>query len=342
MGRIFQIVIFGALIVGSLAFAELSNSCSSYNLNWGLDTGTSSLHLCSARHSLPYNHIVKIAVVDTRVEISHEIFKEGMPVMNGVSTVGPASNTLDESKSKIFIPDIYLKHGTHVAGIVQMVTNTALEKRNRTQIIAINGFPNAEDGLSGTIKAFRLAIKSGARIINYSGGGNDISQEEMTVLKEAGAEGVLVVAAAGNDGKRLGSHNYNYYPAGYRLSNVIVVSAVGEDNLLAKFSNYGPMVDVAAPGVEIWSSVPTVKKFEKMNGTSQATAFVTGLAGLLLSQDPTLTPEQTKFIIKESVTKNSKLTSKISSGGTVNADKALGLLQKHLNGIDIFNKSKKR
>jgi thermitase len=177
--------------------------------------------------------------------------------------------------------------------------------------------------LSNTVKAINYAVDHGARIINYSGGGPEFSEEEYFAIKRAEAHGVLFVAAAGNESQNTDKTENYYYPSAYRLSNIISVAATDIHNNLLKTSNWGKKrVDVAAPGESIYSTLPG-GKYGPMTGTSQATAFVSGIAALLLSQNPSLTPVQIKSLILKSVDPIPQLADKIATGGRVNAYAAL-------------------
>jgi subtilisin family serine protease len=121
------------------------------------------------------------------------------------------------------------------------------------------------------------------------------------------------------------SENY-YYPAAYHLTNIISVAATDIRNNLLPSSNWGKKkVDIAAPGENIYSTLPG-GRYGYMTGTSQATAFVTGVAALLLSQDPSLTPSEIKEIILDSADPIAGLKDKLACGGRVNAYRALTLL----------------
>ena len=176
------------------------------------------------------------------------------------------------------------------------------------------------------IESIGWAIDNGARIINYSGGGDEFSEEEYLAIKKAEAKGVLFIAAAGNEHEDTDKVENYYYPAAYRVSNLISVAATDIHNNLLASSNWGKTrVDVAAPGENIYSTTPK-HKFGYMSGTSQATAFVTGLAALLLSKDPSLTPQQIREIIMASVDPVPALKDRIVTGGRVNAFAALSKL----------------
>jgi thermitase len=171
------------------------------------------------------------------------------------------------------------------------------------------------------------AVDHGARIINYSGGGPEFSEDEYLAIKKAEAKGILVVSAAGNEHQNTDLTENYYYPAAYRLSNIISVASTDINNNLLPSSNWGKThVDVAAPGENIFSTLPN-GRYGYMTGTSQATAFVTGIAALLLSKDPTLTPVQLKEMIMSSVDRFPQLETKLVTGGRVNAYGALLALQ---------------
>jgi thermitase len=183
--------------------------------------------------------------------------------------------------------------------------------------------------LRNTVKAINYAVEHGAKIINYSGGGPEFSEDEYLAIKKAEAQGVLVVAAAGNERQDTDLVENYYYPAAYRTSNIISVAATDISNNLLASSNWGKKkVDVTAPGENIYSTLPG-GRFGNMSGTSQATAFVSGLAALLLAKDPTLTPERIKEIILGSVDRFPHLQAKIASGGRVNAYSALLALSRN-------------
>jgi len=192
--------------------------------------------------------------------------------------------------------------------------------------MAVKYYSDANPGavnLANTVKAINYAVDHGANIINYSGGGPEFSEEEYLAIKRAEARGVLFVAAAGNEHQDTDKVENYYYPSAYRLSNIISVAATDPSNRLLSSSNWGKKkVDVAAPGESIFSTLPG-GRYGSMTGTSQATAFVSGLAALLLSKNPNLKPEELKTLIMGSVDRIPGLQDKIATGGRINAYAAL-------------------
>lgn len=178
-------------------------------------------------------------------------------------------------------------HGTHIAGIVSAAGGNGIGTSGvcpSVRIMPLKYYDNSGVGynnLNNTVRAIHYAVKMGAHIINYSGGGADPAQPERLAVEEARRRGILFVAAAGNDGH---SNDLTpYYPESYPLDNIIGVASVNRLNQLLPSSNFGRTVHIAAPGLGILSTLPD-GRFGTMSGTSQATAFVTGAAALLASQ----------------------------------------------------------
>jgi subtilisin family serine protease/fibronectin type 3 domain-containing protein len=156
----------------------------------------------------------------------------------------------------------YNSHGTHIAGTIAALgdNNAGITGVNwRAKIMALR-----IGGVVGTVgeaaEAIIYAVDNGAHILNASWGGSDYSQTEYDAIEYADENGVLLVAAAGNggdDGEGDDNDETPEYPASYDLPNIISVAATDQDDVLAEFSNYGVnSVDVAAPGVNIYSTVP--------------------------------------------------------------------------------------
>jgi subtilisin family serine protease len=133
------------------------------------------------------------------------------------------------------------------------------------------------------------AADNGAHIINISAGGAAPSRALQDAVDYARARGALVVAAAGNDGGDV------LYPAA--CEHVLTVAATDQNDARASFSNHGPQVDVAAPGVDIYSTWPWVGGYFTQSGTSMAAPHVAGLAALVWSAHPHLAVERVTRII---------------------------------------------
>lgn len=205
-------------------------------------------------------------------------------------------------------------HGTHVAGIIGANRNNNLGIMgvcNDVQLMIVRTVPDGDERDKDVANAIRYAADNGAQIINMSFG-KPYSPEKKWVddaVKYAQSKGVLLVAAAGNDNLDI-DVDVHYptanYENGQKAENWITVGALSwksEPNSVAEFSNYGKKnVDVFAPGVDIYSTVPG-SKYEEKSGTSMAAPATTGVAALLKSYFPELTAAQIKKIILESSVK---------------------------------------
>jgi thermitase len=249
----------------------------------------------------------------------------------------------------------YHGHGTHVAGIIAATVDMKAGRGGVAPRVKVSGYtyyvsdgnvdknPTAKklmaQGLSrsealnnhamsklnaeNTKKALVQAIKDGAQIINYSGGGSNPDDEEKAAIELAGKKGILVIVAAGNERSDMDQPGRDYYPCNYNLPNIICVGNIDSHGQIPSSSNKGiKYVHVFAPGQDIFSTLPG-GQFGPMTGTSQATAFVSGVAALILSQDPSLTPKQVKNLIMNTVDKVDSLKHDCLSQGKVNAAAAL-------------------
>jgi subtilisin family serine protease len=207
------------------------------------------------------------------------------------------------------------EHGTHVAGII-----AGLPNGNETQygvaskvakIMSVRTVPNGDERDKDVANAIRYAVDNGAKVLNMSFG-KPVSPGKNVVwdaFKYAQDKGVLLVKAAGNENEDVAEHLA--YPTNFKnvadekpfVNNVLVVGASTNDNnaLRASFSNYNKkMVNVFAPGQEIYSTVPH-SEYKYLQGTSMASPVVAGAAAVLLAYMPNLTPAQ----IIESLVKSS-------------------------------------
>lgn len=210
----------------------------------------------------------RIAILDTGIKSSHEDLSGKVVASKNFTT----SKTVDDKYG----------HGTHVAGIAAAVTNNGKGVAGvgfkcslmNGKVLGDNGSGQWSWIASGII----WAADNGAKVINMSLGGSSGSQAISDAVDYAWNNGVVVVAAAGNEETDAPS-----YPAFY--SNVIAVAATDQNDNRASFSNFGSWVDVAAPGVSILSSYIRYRPpYVFMSGTSMASPHVAGLAGLLASQ----------------------------------------------------------
>jgi subtilisin family serine protease len=225
-------------------------------------------------------------------------------------------------------------HGTHCAGIV------GAEGDNNLGVAGVNwkveimplkfmgrgGFGSTKDA----IEAINYVIarkKDGVnvRVISASWGSQSRSRALEDVIRKAGEADILFVAAAGNDGAD--ADRRPHFPSGYKLPNVISVAALDRKDALASFSNYGAKgVHLAAPGKDILSTWLN-GAYEEHSGTSMATPFVAGVAGLVLSVDQNLSVAELRERLFGTVDRLDALRGKVVTGGRVNAARAVGAVQ---------------
>lgn len=290
-------------------------------INWGISPNfkKSSINLVEGWKKFEKKSEVVVAVVDTGIDPNHPYLRKNLFVKNGAISAANYGVDFSDKKKQTNTPIDTHGHGTHVAGIIKSVFP-------EVKILPIKYFnPKAsgEDNLKSTIKALEYAVAQNVDIINYSGGGPKASPQEKKILEEAREKGILIIAAAGNEKSNIDIEDNAYYPASYGLANIITVSAHNEFNQIISSSNWGQhSVDIAAPGHKIRSSVPNFAA-KLMTGTSQATAFVTGVAALVKSNYPKLSYSQIKNIIVSSSRKMQSLKGKVLGGGKLDAARAL-------------------
>ncbi|MCX2476143.1 S8 family peptidase [Pedobacter sp. MC2016-05] len=205
-------------------------------------------------------------------------------------------------------------HGSHVAGIIAADRTNNLGIKGVADNVVIMGVrvtPNGDERDKDVANGIRYAVDNGAKVINMSFG-KAYSWDKAVVneaMKYAASKDVLIVQAAGNENKDIDTENNfpNHKDLDEKtIASWITVGASGpkdDETLKASFSNFGKtQVDVFAPGVQIYSTVPG-SKYKNLNGTSMASPVVAGLAGLIRSYYPKLTAAQVKEIIVKSVSK---------------------------------------
>jgi thermitase len=245
---------------------------------------------------------VTVAVIDTGIDYTHPDLVASYA--GGDDFLTPDGDPMDDHG-----------HGTHVSGTIAAAMNN------------LTGDPADEEGVVGVApharilaykvcdatgncddfaieRAIAQAIVAGARVINMSLGGPEYSQSMSDAVQDAWNAGLVIVAAAGNDGTTT-----QFYPAGYL--NVVSVGAFDEDSRRASFSNYGSWVDISAPGNVIMSSYPMaqcalsttpgdVGCYTWLSGTSMAAPHVSGAAALVWSRGDVTSNRQVVDILLNS------------------------------------------
>ena len=206
-------------------------------------------------------------------------------------------------------------HGTHCSGIIAAVRKNGIGMdgiADNVKIMMVRAVPDGDEHDKDIANAIRYAADNGAQIISMSFG-KDFSPEKNWVddaVRYAQTKGVLLVHAAGNDHKNIDSlenfPNPVFIDSTGRAKNFVTVGASGDatnGGFTASFSNYGKNeVDVFAPGVNIYSTLPGGNKYGNFSGTSMACPVVAGLGALILEYFPDLSAEQLKYVIEKSAT----------------------------------------
>ncbi|MBT2756687.1 S8 family serine peptidase [Mesobacillus foraminis] len=223
---------------------------------------------------------ITVAIIDGGVQTSHPELKGKIVAPYNVVTGKPT------------LPADH--HGTHVAGIIAASFNKAgtAGVAPNIKIMPINVFSGEYADTFDIASAVYYAADHQANVINMSLGSYYYSAVMKEAVAYARTKGAVVVAAAGNE-----DLNFNTYPAAF--PNVIGVSALNKDNKITIFSNYGRYIDFAAPGIDIYSTVAG-GKYNTMDGTSMAAPQVSGVAALVLSKNPLLSPAEVESILKNS------------------------------------------
>ncbi len=284
---------------------------------------------------------VIVAIVDTGVRYTHEDLVGNMWINPGES--GTDANGLDKRTNGIdddgngYIDDVHgisaldhsgnpadtHGHGTHVAGIVGASTNNGIGISGvawGVQLMALKFLDAHGQGtISGAIECLDYARAHGARIVNASWGSTGFSSQALQdAITHLNIEGIILVAAAGNNG---GNNDVNpIYPASYNYDNIVSVAATTRTDAPANFSNYGAnSVDLAAPGSPVFSTwFGSDSDYRYVDGTSQAAPQVSGAAALLWAQNPSLTYRQVIQAIVENTDPIPGFAGRTVSGGRLN------------------------
>lgn len=295
---------------------------------WDTETGASSE--------------IVVAVIDTGIDYNHEDLSDNV----WVNTDEIADNGLDDDGNG-YVDDYYgydfinndhdpiddHGHGTHVAGTISAVTNNNVGVAGVTWGAKIMGLKFLSAGgwgwVSDAVTAITYAADNGAIIMNNSWGGSGYSQALQDAIDYANNQGAIFIAAAGNSN----ADASGYLPAG--MNNVFTVAATDTSDTKAWFSNYGSVIDVSAPGVDVLSlraagtTLGSVvgTNYVRASGTSMAAPHVAGLAALVWAKNPTWTNTQVGAQIKDSADDIDKLNlsyAGLLGSGRINADLALG------------------
>lgn len=320
-----------------------------YNSQWSLkNTITKGLdiNIEPVWKTLTGSPKVIVGVIDSGVDYNHKDLKDNI----WTNTIEIPNNGIDDDKNGYiddyvgwdFVngdnsPEDDNGHGTHVSGIIAAENNGTgiVGVSPDVKVMALKaGDKEGKIYTDSAIEAIEYGVKKGVKIFNLSYGGNDYSQSEYETMKNANA---LFICAAGNEISN--NDLIQHYPSNYNIPNIITVASFDRMGKLSYFSNYGQnTVDIAAPGSDIYSTLPK-NAYGFMGGTSMAAPHVSGVAALLLSYNPELTPLKIKSYILNGAGTLAALNDKVDGGRILDSEKVISQLTAANNipvsGIDI-------
>lgn len=322
----------------------------SYSLQWNLERIQAELAWAISKGS----DSVIIGIVDTGVEWEHPDLKDKIWINpneipgNGIDDDhngyvddvrgwdfggldGTPDNNPDEDR-----PD----HGTHVAGIAAAATGNKIGISSigyNCRIMAVKTSRDNDRDAQGNVyvdygyEGIIYAVDNGAKVINCSWGGDGFSKMGKDVVDYALSKNVLIVASSGNENSDAAS-----YPASF--DGVLSVGSTDKDDSRSYYSNFGPTVDVFAPGSDIYSTWKT-DTYTNLSGTSMASPLAAGLAGLVRSLFPQLNAQQAAEQIRvncDNIDAGNPSYKYQLGGGRINAYKALSSVNsKSVRGYDF-------
>ena len=269
----------------SILSCEDVNSTSSTSTRWGNDRVESAQTLNAIQSSGTALSDITVGVVDTGIDHTHpELADRIIETGLNFSSTGQANGSMDDQG-----------HGTMVAGIIAQNTTDNV-KIKPYKVLGSNGKCSTTQIIA--VVNHILSEKDAPDVINLSLGGeinkaDPFLDTQNELIQSLVAKGITVVVSAGNDSTDAG----NYSPA--NISNVITVAASNSSNARSSYSNFGTVIDIAAPGDNIFTYTMGGGYTSSYSGTSFASPFVAAAAATVLMLDDSLTPTQVETKIKD-------------------------------------------
>jgi lambda repressor-like predicted transcriptional regulator len=279
---------------------------------------------------------VKVGIMDSGIDYNHPDLDDNYG--GGYDFVNDDNDPMDDEG-----------HGTHCAGIVAAEDNSIGTigvapdaELYAIKIMDVNGDAYTSDIISG----LEWAIDNDIDIVSLSFGADYGSSSLQTALNTAYNNGLVIVAAAGNDGSFFGTDDTIDYPA--RYTSAIAVGATDSNNIRASWSSTGSTLELMAPGVSIYSTTMS-NSYGTKSGTSQATPHVAGVAALMLSKDPSLTNVEIRGILQDTADDLGEAGKDNKYGyGLVDAEESVDTVEgstpssMHVHSIDMWFTSQSR
>lgn len=252
-----------------------------------------------------------VGVIDSGIENSNNkllknLWKNDNAIKDGENYQGKFGWDFYNNDDSIYDKYIYDYHGTYIANIIVDISPNVT-------IISGKFMQGSEGDIKDAVDAIQFAIDNGAKIINCSWCSDEYDEKLFDIIKQN--SNILFVVPAGNNSLNLDKHLA--YPVSYGLENVISVMAIDNMGKRYEASGYGSLVDIAAPGENIYVSLPE-NLSTYVSGTSAAVAFVTGAVALALSINSELSPIEVKKIILSSAKKKETLKKQCKAEGYLN------------------------
>jgi subtilisin family serine protease len=306
---------------------------------WDVQTGSSDVVVAVIDTGVDYNHVDLAGNMWTNAGETpgDGIDNDGngyIDDVHGINSITGSGDPMDDQY-----------HGTHCAGTIAARGNNGTGVTGvswSSKIMALKAFDAS--GSSCTCDAiesiqYMVTMKSGygvnVKVSSNSWGDPPYSLALEDAIRLAGDNDILFIAAAGNAGTN--NDLISFYPANYDLTNIVSVAASDHNDAFASFSCFGyNEVDVAAPGVNVWSTKPG-NVYQYLSGTSMATPHVAGLCALICSHYPSMSSLGVKERLLRTVDTKSPFADTLSSGGRINAHSAL--TANNINGPFIYSLS---
>jgi len=270
----------------------------------------------------------KVCIVDSGYDINHPDLQSSRSIVTGKNFSGSSNWDTDENGHGTHVTGTIAAIGGNDQGVVGVIRNGQV-KLHIAKVFDASG----RTSTSTIIQGFNECVSAGANVINMSLGGGSYSQIFNDAITKAYEQGILVVAAAGNYGS-----SFKFYPASY--PSVMSVAAVDSDNKKAWFSQYNDEVDIAAPGVDVLSTVPG-GRYASLRGTSMASPHIAGVAALIWSHHPSKTAQEIRHALESTAQDlGSSGRDDYYGHGLVRADLAYNFLKgtddSNLEGFDFY------